>query len=281
MHRLVQMPETPTPPPHTHLVVLSSQVVRQHWLDFFKRSADSRSVAENEIEPGLYIVVVPASCRTDTRGEILEVEVRVATSRVPAMARGVRLPLNRLGDFNLTSAGNYQGWMGEWGQQIAAGQILVTAFVDLAYLEAALLSRLWDHGVIVDFNSPLAFFRRGALSDYVDVYGAAVRMLVEGYSIADTAEDLAATTLKRLQLYANVYHQFSSLYAQAVWQIERDNFVAKVPGSGLTFSLQYWELRGDHAPDEKVMLRWRTRIEGFLHNAASNPRRGYPKSFAA
>src|SRR5208283_2540720 len=95
-----------------------------------------------------------------------------ASSRVPGMARGARLSLDKLGEFALTLPADYRGWMGAWGKDIAAGDTLATVFVDLAYLEAALLARLWDHGVLVEFGSPLAFFRRGALNDYVNVYEA-------------------------------------------------------------------------------------------------------------
>src|SRR5208283_5355316 len=126
------------------------------------------------------------------------------------------------------------------------------------YLEAALLARLWDHGVLVEFGSPLAFFRRGALTDYANIYEAVVAMVAEGRSLADAADPLAAEILKRLQLYANAYLQLSSLYVQAAWHIDRDNFVINVPGSRLSLALQYWELRGDHVAGQKVLHGWRS-----------------------
>ena len=281
MHRLGLMAETSDPAPHTRLPEIPSQIVRQRWLDLFEHSANSRRVTGAEIEPGVFVVLVPVSCRKETSRELIDVELRVATGRVPAMGRGLRLSLDRLDEFTLTCPADYRGWMGKWGQEIAAGETSVTAYVDLAYLEAALLARLWDHEVIVDFNSPLAFFRRGALSDYVNVYESAGTMLVAGRSFADMAEELSAIILKRLQLYANVYHQLSSLYGQASWHIEGDSFVVKVAGPVRTLALQYWELRGDAGFDPRATLRWLNRIESFLHKSALGPGGAYPKSFAA
>jgi hypothetical protein len=259
----------------------SSQTVRQRWLDLLDLSYSTRRVTGQEIEPGVYAVVVPAACRKETNQDLVEVEVRVASSHVPAMARGVRLALERLGEFALTLPADYHGWMGAWGKDVAAGETLVTAFVDLAYLEAALLARLWDHGVLVEFGSPLAFFRRGALTDYANVYEAVVAMVAEGRSLADTADRLAPEILKRLQLYANAYLQLSSIYSQAAWHIDRDNFVIKVPGSHLSLGIQYWELRGDQASAQKALHGWRSRIEKLLQQAVSNSDNEFPKSFAA
>ena len=264
----------------TRLPDLSSQVVRQRWLDLFDLSSSMRRVTQQEIEPGVHAVVVPAACRKDTNQDLVEIEVRVASSQVPAMARGVRLALERLGEFALTPPANYHGWMGSAGKDIAAGQTQVTVFVDLAYLEAALLARLWDHGVLVDFGSPLSFFRRGALTDYVNVYESVVTMVATGASLADTADRLAVGTLRRLQLYANAYLKLSSLYSQAAWHIDRDNFVVKIPDSRLSLALQYWELQGDHSSGQKVLHTWRGRIENLLQQAASAEIE-FPKSFAA
>jgi len=275
------MAETPNLKMRTSLPDTSSQTVRQRWLDLFDLSSTTRRVKQAEIEPGVYAVVVPAACRKETTQDLIDVEVRVASSRIPAMGRGVRLAVGSLGEFTMTLPADYQGWMGAWGKEIAAGDTLVTAFVDLAFLEAALLARLWDHGVIVEFSSPLAFFRRGALSEYANVYEAGVAMLVQGRSLADTADELAALILRRLQLYANAFHQLSSLHAQAAWHIDRDNFVAKIPGSGLPLTLQYWELRGDPSSEQKVLHRWRHCIESFIHRALSSAANPFPKSFAA
>ncbi len=171
--------------------------------------------------------------------------------------------------------------MGAWGKDIAAGETLVTAFVDLAYLEAALLARLWDHGVLVEFGSPLAFFRRGALTDYVNVYEAVVAMVAEGGSLADTADRLAPEILKTPATLRKRLPSALLIYSQAAWHIDRDNFVIKVPDSRLSLALQYWELQGDHASGQKVLHGWRARIEKLLQQAVSSPDNEFPKSFAA
>jgi hypothetical protein len=274
------MTETTSLTKQSRLPDTSSQMVRQRWLDLLNMSYSTRRVTQQEIELGVHAVVVPAACRKETSRELVEVEVRVASSCVPTMARGVRLPLEQLGEFALTLPADYRGWMGTWGRDIAAGETLVTVFVDLAYLEAALLARLWDHGVLVEFNSPLAFFRRGALTDYANVYETAAAMVAEGDSLADTADQLAVEILKRLQLYANAYHQLSSIHSQAAWHIDRDNFVAEVPDSQLSLTLQYWELR-DHPAQQIILHRWRSRIEKLLQPAGPSPGDELPKSFAA
>lgn len=275
------MTETTNLKQPSRLPSASTQAVRQRWLDLLDLSYSTRRVTQQEVEPGIHAVVVPATCRQETNQDLVDVEVRVASNHVPVMARGVRLALERLGEFALTLPANYHGWMGRWGRDIAAGETLVTAFVDLAYMEAALLARLWDHGVLVEFGSPLAFFRRGALTDYANTYEAVVAMLAQGRSLADTADQLAPEILRRLQLYANVYLQLSSIYSQAAWHIDRDNFVIKVPGSRLSLALQYWELRGDHNAAQNTLRGWRSRIEKLLQQAATIPESEIPKSFAA
>jgi hypothetical protein len=275
------MTESTTPKQQTRLPDISSQVARQRWLDLIDLSYSTRRVTQQEIEPGVHAVVVPSVGRRETNRELVEVEVRVASSQVPAMARGVRLALERLGELALTLPEDYQGWMGARGRDIAAGATSVIVFIDLGYLEAALLARLWDHGVLVEFGSPLSFFRRGALTDYVNVYEAVVAMVADGASLADTADRLAAEILRRLQLYANAYLKLTSLYSHAAWHIDRDNFVIKLPLSRLSLALQYWELQGDHAAAQKVLRNWRGRIEPFLQQAASISNHDFPKSFAA
>jgi len=265
----------------TRLPDTPSHVVRQRWLELLDLSYSTRRVTQQEIETGVHAVVVPAACRKETKQDLVELEMRVASSQVPGMARGVRMSFGRLGEFALTLPADYQGWMGTWGRDILAGETLVTAFVDLAYLEAALLARLWDHGVLVEFGSPLAFFRRGALTDYANIYETVVAMLAEGRSLADTADQLAPEVRRRLQLYANAYLQLSSIYSQAAWHIDSDNFVIKIPFSRLSLALQYWELRADHTSEQKVLHGWRCRIEKLLLQAATGAETNFPKSFAA
>jgi hypothetical protein len=275
------MTETTNPKKTSRLPAASSQMVRQRWLDLLERSYSTRRITRKEIETGVHAVVVPAACSKEMSKDLVEVEVRVASAQIPGMARGVRLTLGRLGEFGLTLPADYRGWMGAAGKDVAAGETQVTVFVDLAYLEAALLACLWDHGVLVEFGSPLAFFRRGALTDYVNIYEAVEAMVAEGRSLADTAKQLATEILGRLQLYANAYLQLSSLYTQAAWQIDRDNFVVKIPGSPLSLALQYWQARGDSTGGQQVLRDWSSRVEKLLQQAVSGPDAEFPKSFAA
>jgi hypothetical protein len=250
-------------------------------MDLIDLSYSTRRVTQQEIEPGVHAVIVPVVYANDLRQDLVEMEFRAASSHVPGMARGVRLGLERMSEFGLSLPENYREWMGVRGDDIARGETRVTAFVDLAYLEAALLARLWDSGVLVDFGSPLAFFRRGALTDYANVYEAVVAMVLCGHSLADTADGLAPQILKRLQLYANAYHQLSSLYRDAAWHIDRDTFVVKFPGARGSLALQYWELRGDGASVQKALHGWRDRIENLRQHARPETEQGFPESFAA
>jgi hypothetical protein len=277
-----EMTETTNPQKPARLPDTSSQMVRQRWLELLDLSYSSRRVTGQEIEPGVYAVVVPMPCRKEMDNDLLAVEARMAAGRVPGMARGVRFALERVGEFDLTLPEDYRGWMGAWGKDIAAGETQVSVFIDLAYLEAALLARLWDHEVIVEFGSPLAFFRRGALTDYANVYEAVIAMVAEGSSLAETADQLAGQILSRLQLYANVYLQLSSLYVQASWQIDHDNFIIKIPDSRLSLVLQYWQLRIDSKSPQLTVNQWNHRIETLLDQARlSSQDNGFPKSFAA
>ena len=269
-------PAQPTRLPHT-----SNATVRERWLDLLDLSYSSRRVSQQEIEPGVHAVAVPAIYSDDVHKDLVDLEVRAAMAQVPGMARGVRLALDRLQEFALTLPSDYRDWMGRRGQEIAAGDARATVFIDLAYLEAALLARLWDSEVLVEFSSPLSFFRRGALTDYANVYEAVVAMVFEGRSLADAADRLAPEILKRLQLYANAYLRLSSLYTEGEWHIDRDTFVMKVRDKRLSLTLQYWELRGDHTSVQKVINGWRSRIENVLQESVPDVNQDFPKSFAA
>lgn len=239
----------------SHIPDMSGQMVRLRWLELFEQSYATRRVTRGEIEPGVYAVVVPAGCRGESK---------LTPACVPDMAQGFRLQLENLPCFTVNSPLDYNGWLDQWGRDIAAGGTRVTVYVDLAFLEAALLARLWDHGVLVEFGSPMAIFRRGALTDRADVNDAVAEMISEGRSLADTADYLAPEILARLQTYAKVFLHLSSLYSQATWHIDGENFLATAPGSRATMSLPYWEIKGDYASTQKVLQMWRSLIEDFL-----------------
>lgn len=278
----LDMTDTTMPKKTSRLPDTSGPMVRQYWMELLDWSYASQRVTWREIEPGVSAVIIPTACRKAMDKELLDAEIRMAMGQVPDMARGIHFELEQAGEFTFMPPTDYRGWLGAYGSDIAAGETQVTVFIDLAYLEAALLARLWDHGVIVDFASPLAFFRRGALTDYANVYEAAVAMVVEGRSLADTADLLASQILDRLQLYANAYLQLSTLYAQAEWQIDHDNFVAKIPGSQNSLVLQYWALWINQQSPAQPVNSWHDRIEGFLNqDILSRQDSGFPKSFAA
>jgi hypothetical protein len=278
---MCEMTELTNPAKPSRLPNTSNVTVRQRWLDLLDLSYGTRRVSQQEIELGVHAIIVPAIYSEETRKDLIDLEVRAAVAQVPEMARGVCLALDRLQEFGLTLGTDYRDWMGPRGHDIAAGDTRASVFIDLAYLEAALLARLWDSEVLVEFSSPLSFFRRGALTDYANVYEAVVAMVFEGRSLADVADRLAPEILKRLQLYANAYLRLSSLYTEGAWHIERDTFVMKARGKRLSLALQYWELRGDHASVQKVLHGWRSRIENLLQQSVSNADQDFPKSFAA
>src|SRR5208283_6027113 len=111
-----QMIETTNAAKKPRLPDTPSHMVRQRWLELLDLSYSTRRVTQQEIEPGVHAVVVPAACRKEAKQDLVEIEMRVASSQVPGMARGVRLSFGRLGEFALTLAADYHGWMGIWGR---------------------------------------------------------------------------------------------------------------------------------------------------------------------
>ena len=265
----------------SHLPSATGTQVRKRWIELLALSYATRRVTTQEIERGVHAVVVPPIYDLDERQSILDSEVCAAMGQVPAMAMGVRLALDRIDEFNLALRRDYRRWLGKYGQDIAAGHARATAFIDLAYLEAALLDRLWQAEVLVDFNSPLAFFRRGGLSDYANVMEAVAAMVFEGRSLADTADRLACEILTRLGLYADTFLKLSKLYTEPVWRIENDTFVREIRGTSLSLALQYWALRDGPEETRRTLEAWRQRIEGLLLQAVSQRDRGFPQSYAA
>ena len=255
--------------------------VRQRWLDLFEISHFTRRVSHQEIEPGMHAVMIPSIYGKDSREDLVEIESRAAARQVPSMARGLLLRLQDLGELGLSLPAGYREWMGPRGEEIARGDARVTAFVDLAYLEAALVERLCKSDVQMDFGSPLAVFRRGALIDYANIYAAAVAMVLEGHSLSDTAGRLVPQVLRRLQCYANAYLHLSFLYRDLAWHIDRDTFVVQSPCGGARLALSYWELRGDGTSIQKALAGWRGRIEAMRRHPETITNQGFPASFAA
>lgn len=277
------MPRGPEAKKSGHLPSTSNAQVRERWLEAFDLSYATRRVTYQSIEPGVHVIIVPASCQVDKKRALLEVDVRAAMRQIPELARGVRLGLESIEEFGLSLEPDYRQWMGGYGQDVADGRVRVVAFVDLAYLEAGLLDCLWMAEVLVDFNFPLTFFRRGGLIDYANVLEAAAAMVFEGRGLADTAARLAREALARLQRYAHAFFRLSTFYAECAWRIERDTFVMELamPGKSVSLALPYWELRGGAALAEQTLQAWRERIDTLLREVAPYAWPGVPRSFAA
>ncbi len=275
------MPQDAKPDKPACLPTATSAEVRKRWLELFDLSYATRRVTQQSIEPGIHAVVIPPACQEGKRSESLRADVLIATRQVPAMANAVRLALDKIEEFDIPVTREARQWLGLYGRDLSDGHTKATAFIDLAYLEAALLDRLWTCEVLVDFQRPLSFFQRGALLDYANVLEAVTAMIFAGCSLADTASLVARETLTRLQLYANSFLQLSRLYGECRWRIDRDTFVMEVPGTTFSLALQYWELRGDPEKATRVREAWRARIETLLAEAAPYLGGGLPKSHAA
>jgi hypothetical protein len=266
----------------TSLPSASSAEVREQWLALFDLSYATRRITHQRVEPGVHVIAVPPCYQQKRRKEMLEADVRAAMRQVPELARGVRIALEDADRFALALDSDYRHWMGEFSSDVAAGRTRVVAFIDLAYLEAGLVDRLWAAEVLVDFQSPLTFFRRGALHDYANVLEAVAAMIFGGRSLAETADGLACTVLAHLQLYASSFLRLSSLYSKCAWRIEHDMFVMEVgmTGKSVSLALPYWELRGAK-PASQTLEAWRGRIETLLSEVAPYALCEFPESFAA
>ena len=168
--------------------------------------------------------------------------------------------------------------MGPHGADITSGRIDAVVYVDLAYLEAAVLDRLYGSEVKVDFNIPISMFRRGELTDTENVLDATARMVCEGRSLVDTAAGMAHEILARLGMYAEAFVRLSTLYAGARWRIQNETFLMELPGRGISLTLRYGELRRGAGP---TLETWRYWIEGLLEDASSDADKDLPRSFAA
>jgi len=261
----------------------SNEQVREQWLEALDLSHATRRVTYHLIEPGVHVVVVPASYLMDKKMALVEADVLAAMCQVPPLARGVRLGLESIEEFGLSLQTDYRRWMGDYGRKVADGRVRVVVFVDLAHLEAGLLDCLQAAGVRLDFNSPLTFFQRGGLIDYANVLEAAAAMVFEGRALADAAARLAQEATARLQLYAQTFFKLSNFYPECAWRIERDTFVMELemPGKSVSLALPYWELRGGTVVAHRTLQTWRERIENLLREVAPNAPLWVPRSFAA
>jgi hypothetical protein len=265
---------------HTnHLIPrTSSESVRERWLELLGLSYAARRVTQMELEEGAYAVVVPPGCQGAQNKLAVVADLRAAIGRIPEMAKGVRLNLGRIEAYGLDLADDFRRWMGNFGEDIARGKASAVVFVDLAYLEALLLDKLYGSGVSVDFQNPISFFRRGALLDYANVLEAVATMALEGRSLADAGGKLAGEILTRLETYARAFLTLSGLYGECRWKIESDKFLMKAPSKPISLALPYWELRKD---TEITLLGWQRRIEELLSESVGLQGPGWAKCAAA
>jgi hypothetical protein len=238
----------------------------------------TRRVTHGVIETGQHAIVAPAICVQEAKHGLLEADLRMAFRQVPEMARPVRLSLEKVALYELPLEDDFRRWMGPYGADIAAGKTNAAVFVDLAYLEASLLDQFHGSEVLMDFNVPLASFRRGNLVEHANILAVAAAMVFEGRSFADAAARLAHQTLDRLETYAGAFWKLTRLYAACRWRIVNDTFVMEAPGGSVFLALHYWELR-DNA--QRALDDWRLQIESLLPEAAPETRWRFPETSAA
>jgi len=261
----------------SHIPALSSSVIRERWLGLLDRAYASGKVTQEVIEPGINVVIAAPSWPSDAGLEVAERNVRAAFSHVPVLARGFRLRFDKVALYGLALEKDYAGWLGRFRSDVLSGRTDIVVFVDLAYLEAALIDRLYQSEVLVDFRVPLVLFTRRGLLDCANVLESAALMVFEGRSLMDAATRLAADTLSHLEAYAAAFWKLSRLHAGLRWRIERDHFVMEVPGRNSKLALHYWDLR---AGEGRAFEGWQKQIEALLRDAPPLSGRG-PKSFAA
>src|SRR5581483_4479804 len=265
-----------------------SLAIREKWSDLFALAYSSQRATTMELEPGMHAVVSPggglgvhSNPLTAEQQAARQADFRMAARRIPELARGVRVSLEKVDQFGLALTSDFRTWLGPYVHDLLSGEASATVFIDLTFLEAALLHELWDAEVLVDFNTPLSFFRRGSLVEYANVLEAVAAGVFEGRGIREVARSLARLVRGRLELYAETFAKLSTLYPQCHWRIESERFIMEVPKRGLRLAVHYWDLRGTSAEVEGALAHWKKQIESFLHQALPLADHAIPKSFAA
>ena len=260
-----------------HIPALSSSVIRERWQGLLDRAYDSGQLTHGEIEPGISAVIAAPSWPIARPLEVNERNVPAAVSQVPGRARGFRLRFDRVQHYGLVLEKDYAQWLGRFRSDVLSGRAEIVVYVDLAYLEAALIERLYQSDVLVDFRVPLVFFLRGGLVDSTNILESAALMVFEGRSLLDAAARLARDTLSHLETYAAAFWKLSRLHADLRWRIERDSFVLEVPGKNSKLALHYGDLR---AGEGRAFEGWQKQIDALRRDGPPLSGRG-PKSFAA
>ena len=261
-----------------HIPRHRTATIRRRWSDLFALSYSSQRPAHQEIERGVHAVVAAASSAGCAAPHELAAEIHTLLRRVPRMAHRTRFALHEFRSYGLPLEEDFQHWLGRHGADLAAGRAQAVAFIDMAYLEAALLERFHESNVDVEFRVPITVFHRGELSDCANVLEAGARMALEGRSLIDTTDRLAEESLRRLETCAEVFLHLSGLYAQARWRIQNESFLMEIPSRGISLTLNYWELsRGPGA----TLTTWRRWIDSLLEDGSSGRGPDVDQSFAA
>ncbi|MFB3922573.1 MAG: hypothetical protein ACE145_12680 [Terriglobia bacterium] len=261
----------------SHIPSLSSSIIRGRWLDLLDRAYTTGQVTFAEIEPGFDAVIAAPTSPAATLRRQAERNVSAEHLRIPKMARGFRLRFDKLALYGLTLSPDYDQWLGRFRADVASGRTDIVAFVDLAYLEAALIDKIYPSEVLVDFRIPLVSFTRAGLIDSANALETAATMVFEGRSFTDAAARLAGETLSHLETYAATFWRLSRLYAALRWRIERDSFVVEIPGRATPLVFVYSDLRSH---ESNVLTGWHKQIETILRDAPPLSGSG-AKSFAA
>ena len=263
--------------PSSHIPALSSSAIRERWQGLLDRAYASGQVTHGEIEPGINAAIAAPSWPIPGALEVTGRNQRAPFSPVPGLARGFRLRFDKVQLYGLALERDYAQWLGRFRSDVVSGRTDIIVFVDLAFLEAALIDRLYQSDVLVDFRVPLVFFTRRGVVDSANVLEAAALMVFEGRSLLDAAARLARDTLSHLEAYAAAFWKLSRLHADLHWRIEQNSFVTDVPGKNLKLALHYWDLR---AGEGRAFEGWQKQIEALRRDAPPLSGRG-PKSYAA
>lgn len=239
----------------------STATIRERWLELMQSSSAAQSVVHREIETGVHVILAPSCVLNGQRYDAPDAPMRRALASLPEMARPLHLSLAQLRRCHLMQEEDCRIWMGRYAADIASSRIQAMVVLDTAYLEAALLDRLFGSEVDMRFNLPIATFRRGELTDYANLLEAAARMVSGGWSLIDTANRVAQEVLTRLETYAEAFVRLSSLYSDARWRIHNNTFLMELPTRGISLALRYWELRNDA---KGTLQTWKYWIESLI-----------------
>jgi hypothetical protein len=272
------------PPSHLHdcnppLVAGGDAAIRSRWLALFRKARRDGRPSYACVDIGIHTIVLPLSKgATVNTAQQFEEDLRAVVRQVPELGREGKISLADALSHSISEGGR-PCWLGEFAQSITQGKIIGEVFVDLAYLEAALLHEFWECNVEMDFGTPLTFFHRAGLSDYADVLEAAAWAVGEGISLQTAAIRLARDVARDLETYAQVFLRLSALFPQCRWSIKGQQFAVKIPRRLNTWNFSYWDLKKDDPL--RVVQEWGEVVDRLLREANVLATPELPNSHAA